>query len=104
MKIGAKTYSPRRPSDLDAQLISRTGYNAVETARNLSGSPIAGHVAQALLPFLPEKERPPLVVLAREIAAAGVAAVAADVRKLFGEEVLESAAAEPAAGGTGATA
>lgn len=104
MKIGAKTYNTRRPSDLDSQLISRTGYNAVETVRILSGSPIAGHVAQALMPFLAEKERPVLAVLAREIAAEGVTIVAADVRKLFGDDVISAAQAVEAAGESGAPA
>lgn len=94
MKIGEKSYTPRKPANLDERLIEATGCNAAEMARILGASPLAGTVANALLPFLPEKDRPTLASLAREIRAAGIVTVAADVRKLFGEIAPEPAAPE----------
>jgi hypothetical protein len=87
MKIGDSSYSPRRPRDLDAQLIASTGLDAADMASLLAGTPLAGHVAQALIPFLPEKDRPDALALAEAIAADGVAGVAAQVRAMYeGEE------------------
>ena len=97
MKIGEKTYSSsRKPTDLDEKLIAATGVNAREMAAILAGTPLAGQVAQALLPFLPEKDRPFVSVLASEIAAAGVAVVAREVAKLYTDDPATTA---PAAGG-----
>lgn len=85
MKIGSKTYSPRRPADLAEQLISRTGCDIGELARLLDDNPLAGTVARTLMPFLPEKDRPSDAELARNIAEAGVADVAKQVIALLGE-------------------
>jgi len=69
IKIGDKSFKTRKPSDLDAALITATGCSAVETARHLAGWPTAGRIASALRPFLPE-EAPSTPELASDIAAA----------------------------------
>jgi hypothetical protein len=79
VQIGQKTFATRRPDDLDNRLLAEFGCNAAEVARLLSGSPLAGTVARALLPFVTEADRPETAVLATAIEAAGVAAVAAQV-------------------------
>ena len=85
MKIGTATYQVKRPNDLDAQLLASTGCSPAELSQILGASPIAGTVAQVLLPFLPEKERPDLATLARQISEAGIVEVAAAVRALLGD-------------------
>ena len=86
IKIGDATLATLpRPGDLDAVLIEATGRNAAETAAALAGEPLAGHVAQALAPFL--KDRPVIAELADAIARAGTAEVAATVRALYAAPV-----------------
>jgi hypothetical protein len=90
IKIGDKSYSTRKPGDLDAALLATTGCNAAETARILAGYPTAGHIAAALRPFLAE-DTPSNPELAQAIADDGPDVLIA-VRKLYAD-----AAAPPAA-------
>lgn len=83
IKIGDKSLTTRRPDDLDAQLRADTGHDAAEIGRALSGEPLAGTVARALLPFLAADGRPSAPELAAEIAAAGTAGVARQVAALY---------------------
>lgn len=99
MKIGDTNYSlQKRPTDLDKQLLTSTGCSAAEIAANLAASPLAGTVAQALLPFLPEKDRPTVPALARAIAAAGITEVAGEVRKLYADADTTAVAGQQATG------
>lgn len=68
IKIGDKSFKTRKPSDLDAALISTTGCNAAETVVHLAGWPTAGRIASALRPFLPD-DAPSTPELASEISA-----------------------------------
>lgn len=54
IKIGGKSYATRKPSDIDAKLLEVTGCDANEIVRNLNGIPLAGTVAAAIMPFLPD--------------------------------------------------
>lgn len=83
VEIGGKTLPTRRPQDLDKALLAETGCNAAEFARMIGGQPLAGTVASALLPFLPEEGRPSASELAATIEAAGPAGVAAQVARLY---------------------
>lgn len=106
VKIGDRQLATRRPQDLDRLLLEDTGCNAAEIATMLAGSPLAGLVARALRPFLPEGEAPPGLDLAAEIAEAGTidvarrvaalyaAAGADDLDGLTGPQLREKAAAE----------
>lgn len=85
VKIGRKAYDTRKPQDLDAAMIAATGCNAAEIAGMLAGSPLAGLVAQVLLPFIAAADRPDHAALATAIEAAGKDVVAAQVAALFGE-------------------
>ena len=81
IKIGEKSYVTARPKDLDERVAALTGCSAGEIAQQMTGSPIAGHVAAALHPFL--RDPPSVPELAAEIAAAGVEEVRAEVAKLY---------------------
>lgn len=84
MKIGKTTVDLQdRPDDLDARLIAATGCDASEIAGMLAGNPIAGLVANALLPFLGEGSAPELAAL---IDGAGTPAIAAQVLALYATE------------------
>lgn len=86
VKIGTNSFSTKKPKDLDEALVAATGANATETARMMTGAPLASTVARALHPFLAESERPSVPELARQIEAAGVAEVARDVARLYGAD------------------
>jgi hypothetical protein len=83
IRIGETALATRRPRDLDKALLADAGCNAAEVARMLSGQPLAGTVARALLPFLPEEGRPAIADLASQIDAAGTGEVAAQVAALY---------------------
>src|SRR5690242_15941215 len=85
VKIGNREIATRRPQDLDKILLADTGCNAAEIVGMLSGSPLAHIVARALLPFMAEADRTSPPELAHEIAAAGIADVAAQVAALYAE-------------------
>ena len=91
IKIGDKSFKTRKPSDLDAALISTTGCNAVETVRHLAGWPTAGRIASALRPFLPE-DGPSTPELATDIAAAEDGPeLLVSVKKLYADATKASA-------------
>lgn len=94
IKIGEKSYSTRKPKDLDASLKDVTGCDAVETARILMGYPNAGQIAAALHPFLPD-DAPSIPDLASEIGPV-INDVALDVRKLYADESRSKAQAPTA--------
>lgn len=83
IQIGEAAFATRRPRDLDKVLLADVGCNATEIARMLGGQPLAGTVARALLPFLPEEGRPALADLASDIAAAGTGEIAIQVVALY---------------------
>jgi hypothetical protein len=84
MKIGTRTFAVAdRPGDLDAQLVASTGCNAAEIAGMLAEGAIAGLVANALLPFLAEQDRPAVPELAALIAGEDLAGVTRQVAALY---------------------
>lgn len=83
IKIGSRSFAVSRPADLDEQILAATGCSPAEIAAQLRGEPLADIVARAVLPFLPEPDRPPVAELAAGIAAAGTAAIAARVAALY---------------------
>ena len=91
IKIGDRSYSTRKPKDLDAALEQVTGCNAAEIARVLAGFPSPGQVAAALLPFLPD-DAPAAQDLAVEIA--NDPDVLGAVRKLYADAAAAPAAAK----------
>lgn len=97
IKVDKKSFTTRKPSNLDAVLLDTTGCDAAETARHLAGYPSAGRVAAALRPFLPS-DAPSVAELAHAIPVGDVEFMAA-VRGLYAN-VSEPAAAtstDPAA-------
>lgn len=92
--VGDKSFKTRKPADLDAALLETTGCDAAETARHLAGYPLAGHVAAALRPFLPDNA-PSVPELALAIPV-GDDAFIADVRGLYADTVVTGEPAAPA--------
>lgn len=92
IKVDKKTFSTRKPSNLDTVLLDATGCDAAETARHLAGYPSAGRVAAALHPFLPG-DAPSIAELAHAIPVGDVEFMAA-VRGLYAN-VSEPAAIKP---------
>lgn len=85
IRIGAKSYDTARPDNLADELASGLGLGVDETRQFLSDRPSASLVARALAPFL-DDPRPATADLAREIAAAGTAMVAAAVAAMLIDE------------------
>lgn len=85
IRIGAKSYYTARPGNLADELASGLGLGVDETRQFLSDRPSASLVARALAPFL-DGPRPATADLAREIAAAGTAMVAAAVAAMLIDE------------------
>lgn len=94
IKVGETSFKTRKPADLDAALLETTGCDAAETARHLAGYPLAGHVAAALRPFLPDNA-PSIPELALAIPV-GDDAFIADVRGLYADTVVTVDPAAPA--------
>ena len=83
MEIGSISFDPVRPTDLDEITAAVFGCNTVEIGGLLRGTPLAGMVARAVAPFIPEGDRPAEIVIAQEIAAAGVIPIARAVAALY---------------------
>ena len=83
MEIGSISFDPVRPADLDEITAAAFGCNTVEIGGLLRGIPLAGMVARAVSPFIPEADRPDEIVIAQEIAAAGVIPIARAVAELY---------------------
>lgn len=100
IKIGEKSFRTRKPSDLDAALLSTTGCSAVETAKHLAGWPTPGRVASALRPFLPD-DAPSVPDLAQDIEGADEGPeILVAVKKLY----ADAASSTPATATTGTAA
>jgi hypothetical protein len=85
LTIGALALTPRRPDDLDAQLVADTGCDAAEIETLLSAGP--DRAARALRPFL-ANDAPDIGTLAAAIAR-DPAAIAA-IRALYAAPPTET--------------
>ncbi|QUT04843.1 hypothetical protein KFK14_17675 [Sphingobium phenoxybenzoativorans] len=82
IKIGDKTFTVKKPSDIDGALIASMGLNAAEVVRLLQANPLAHHVAGALAPYLGD-DAPAIADLSRAIAEHGLTEVAVAVAQLL---------------------
>lgn len=83
--IAGKQFSTRKPRDLDAALIAVTGCNAEENLRIVSGVPMPGLIAGAILPFLGESapHRADLARMIEQDLASEGSSIVEDVKRLF---------------------